>query len=320
MIATATSRALGTGVQVAVTADARLEDAMAVVIEWLTQLDLAASRFRSDSEISRLNAAAGAPTSVSPLLARVIAVALDVAAITDGIVDPTVGSAMDTIGYDRDFDEVVRGDARAAPSYLVPAPGWRSVHLDRDRSVVTLARGVQLDVGSSAKAFAADETAELAEREVRTGVLVNLGSDIAVAGTPPEDGWRVRVTDDHAAAPDAEGQTVAITAGGLATSSTTVRAWSMAGAPMHHIVDPRTGRPARVVWRTVSATGPTCVAANAGSTAAIVLGDGAVSWLRRHGFPARLVARDGAVLHLGGWPDDGDDAPPSGAAPSGSAE
>lgn len=122
MIATATSRALGTGVQVAVTADARLEDAMAVVIEWLTQLDLAANRFRSDSEISRLNAAAGAPTSVSPLLARVIAVALDVAAITDGIVDPTVGSAMDTIGYDRDFDEVVRGDARAAALL----PGARS--------------------------------------------------------------------------------------------------------------------------------------------------------------------------------------------------
>ena len=308
MIATATSRALGTGVQVAVTDAARVDDVMAVVLRWLAQLDLAASRFRSDSEIAQLNAAGGAPTPVSPLLARVIAVALDVAAITDGIVDPTVGSAMDSIGYDRDFDEVLSADARTAPTGVAPAPGWRSVHLDRDRGVVTLARGVQLDVGSSAKAFAADETAELAEREVASGVLVNLGGDIAVAGTPPEDGWPVRVTDDHAAGPDAVGQTIAITAGGLATSSTTVRAWSLAGAPMHHIVDPRTGLPAPVVWRTVSATGPTCVAANAASTAAIVLGDGAVAWLRRHGFPSRLVARDGAVVHLNGWPDDGDDA------------
>ena len=308
MIATATSRALGTGVQVAVTDDARVGDAMAVVLEWLRQLDLAASRFRSDSEISRLNAASGAPTRVSPLLARVIAVALDVAAITDGIVDPTVGTAMEAIGYDRDFDEVIRAGPRRSAAGVVPAPGWRGVHLDRERDVVTLANGVRLDVGSSAKAFAADETAELAEREIGAGVLVNLGGDIAVAGTPPEDGWPVRVTDDHAAAPDAAGQTIAIRAGGLATSSTTVRAWSIAGAPMHHIVDPRTGLPAPVVWRTVSATGPTCVAANAASTTAIVLGDGAVAWLRRHGFPARLVARDGAAVHLNGWPEDGDDA------------
>ena len=84
---------------------------------------------------------------------------------------------------------------------------------------------------------------------------------------------------------------------------------------MHHIVDPRTGLPASVVWRTASATGPTCVAANAASTAAIVLGEDAVAWLRRHGFPARLVALNGTVLHLGGWPDDGDDAA-LGALPS----
>lgn len=316
MIASATSRALGTGIQVAVTEDARLQDAMAAVMNWLAQLDLAASRFRADSEISRLNAAGGVPTRVTPLLARVIAVALDVAAITDGIVDPTVGSAMNTIGYDRDFDEVARAELRSARAQPAPAPGWHSVQLDRDSGVVTLGRGVQLDVGSSAKAFAADETAELAEREIEAGVLVNLGGDIAVAGTPPEDGWRVRVTDHHASTADAAGQTIAITAGGLATSSTTVRAWSVAGVPMHHIVDPRTGLPAPVVWRTVSATGPTCVAANAASTAAIVLGAGAAPWLRRHGFPARLVAHDGRVLHLGGWPEDGDDAPPVGGAPS----
>jgi thiamine biosynthesis lipoprotein len=85
---------------------------------------------------------------------------------------------------------------------------------------------------------------------------------------------------------------------------------------MHHIVDPRTGLPAPVVWRTVSATGPTCVAANAATTAAIVLGAGAAQWLRRHGFPARLVARDGRVLHLGGWPEGDDDAAPVGGAPS----
>ena len=315
-IATASSRALGTTVQVAVTDDTDLEAAMSAVLAWLAQLDMAASRFRADSELTRLNAADGAPLHVSPLLAQVISVALDVAAMTDGIVDPTVGSAMATIGYDRDFEEILRGEVRSSVGARVPAPGWRSVELDRDTNVIRLPIGVQLDVGSSAKAFAADEAAALAGRGASAGVLVNLGGDIAVAGTPPEGGWRVRVTDDHAAAPDAAGQTVAVTAGGLATSSTTVRTWSVAGAKMHHIVDPRTGGPAAVVWRTVSATGRTCVAANAASTAAIVLGDAAPEWLRRHGVAARLVAAEGRVLHVGGWPEDGDDAAMDATSPS----
>lgn len=308
MIATATSRALGTGVQVAVTDETQLDAAMTAVMDWLAQLDEVASRFRADSEISRLNAADGAPVRVSPLLAQVIAVALDVAAMTDGIVDPTVGSAMEAIGYDRDFAELAV-DRSAAPAVTTrPAPGWRSVRFDAEQRVVELPPGVHLDVGSSAKAFASDATVSLVSAVLDVGVLVNLGGDIAVAGTPPVDGWRVRATDDHAASPEAAGQTVAITTGGLATSSTTVRAWSAAGTPMHHIVDPRTGAPAPVVWRTVSATGPTCVAANAYSTAAIVLGDAAPAWLRRHAVPARLVARDGAVLRVGGWPASHDDA------------
>ncbi|HEX6539175.1 MAG TPA: FAD:protein FMN transferase, partial [Candidatus Dormibacteraeota bacterium] len=139
------------------------------------------------------------------------------------------------------------------------------------------------------------------------GVLVNLGGDIAVAGPAPAGGWRVRVTDDHAAPPDSPGQTVTIDGGGLATSSTTVRAWTAAGRSMHHIVDPRTGAPAAVVWRTVSTTAPTCVLANTASTAAIVLGRDAEDWLAERGVPARLVSRDGTVRHVGGWPEMGDD-------------
>ena len=309
-LAVASAQALGTGVQVAVTDAQRLDEALAVVLDWLGGLDLAASRFRSDSEITRVNRTAGEVVTLSPLLARLLAAALDVAAMTDGIVDPTVGSAMDAIGYDRDFAEVAGGVDRVLPG-SVPSPGWRSVHLDRHARRVRLEPDVRLDLGSSAKAFAADEIAALASAATGAGVLVNLGGDIAVAGAAPADGWPVRVTDDHAAAADAPGQTVAITAGGLATSSTTVRAWTAGGSAVHHIVDPRTGAPAPVVWRTASATASTCLEANAVTTAAIVLGAMAPAWIRERGVPARLVGRDNSVLHLNGWPDESDVTQPA---------
>jgi thiamine biosynthesis lipoprotein len=132
-------------------------------------------------------------------------------------------------------------------------------------------------------------------------VLVNLGGDIAVAGRPPPAGWTVRVADDHQAPADAPGQSLTIHSGGLATSSTTVRRW---GRSSHHIIDPRTGRPAESRWRTVSVAAGNCVDANTASTAAIVKGDDAPAWLGARGMPARLVDRDGGVLTVAGWPEE----------------
>jgi thiamine biosynthesis lipoprotein len=133
-------------------------------------------------------------------------------------------------------------------------------------------------------------------------VLVSLGGDVAVAGVAPEDGWPVRVTDDHAAGPDAPGQTIAIFTGGLATSSTTVRHWRRGDDTLHHIVDPDTGRPAPSRWRTVSVAASTCVDANTASTAAVIRADDAPRWLSERGLAARLVGVDGDIVHQGGWP------------------
>ena len=135
-------------------------------------------------------------------------------------------------------------------------------------------------------------------------MLVSLGGDVAVAGTPPPEGWQIRVADDHAAPPDAPGQTVTITSGGLATSSTTVRAWTVAGRPVHHIIDPATGEPASSCWRTVSVAAGTCTDANTASTAAIIRSAAAPAWLRDMGLPARLVRHDGTVETTAGWPGD----------------
>jgi FAD:protein FMN transferase len=129
-------------------------------------------------------------------------------------------------------------------------------------------------------------------------VLVNLGGDIAVAGTAPAQGWTVGVGDDHRGPAD---QTLTIRGGGLATSSTVVRCW---GAGRHHIIDPRTGIPAGPHWRTASVAAASCVDANTASTAAIVLGPSAPAWLAERELPARLVARDGAVTLVGAWPQE----------------
>jgi thiamine biosynthesis lipoprotein len=133
-------------------------------------------------------------------------------------------------------------------------------------------------------------------------VLVSLGGDIALAGTPPAQGWPVRVTDNHAGPVDAPGQTVSIRSGALATSSTTVRRWKRGDVIIHHLVDPRTGQPPPPWWRTVSVSAANCVDANAAATAAIILGQDAVAWLARLALPARLVAVDGSAQVVGGWP------------------
>src|SRR6185437_12443645 len=189
--------------------------------------------------------------------------------------------------------------------------GWRSVQLDSARRLVQLANGAQLDLGATAKAWAADRCAGIIAAQAGSGVLVSLGGDIAVAGPPPADGWRVRVTDDHAAGPEAPGQTVTITDGGLATSSTTVRTWTAGDRQVHHIIDPATGEPARSCWRTVSVAAGTCFDANTASTAAIIRGEAAVAWLDDAGLPARLVRPDGTVVTTAGWPADDDPAPSS---------
>ena len=181
---------------------------------------------------------------------------------------------------------------------------------------MTLPAGVALDLGATAKALAADRAARAARHAAGCGVLVSLGGDIAVAGPAPGDGWAIRVTEDHAAPESAAGQTITIRSGGLATSGTTVRRWRAQGAERHHILDPRSGRPAAVVWRTASVAAASCVDANTASTAAIVRGADAAPWLLRHRLPARLVSAHGRVLLLGGWPRR-DAAPVPSCAPQG---
>jgi thiamine biosynthesis lipoprotein len=294
--------ALGTTATVLVTDPAVLEVATAAVTTEIDAVDEACSRFRADSELSRVNAGAGRPVAVSGTFFSALAVALRAAEATEGLVDPTIGEAIRLLGYDRDFALVERDGPPAMPAHRVP--GWRAIRCDRRRGTVRLPAGVTLDLGATAKAWCADRAAAAAAEAAGAGVLVSLGGDIAVAGPAPDGGWRIRATDDHASPPDAPGQTVAIRTGGLATSSTSVRRWQRGGRPVHHVIDPATGAPAEERWRAVSVAAGSCTDANIASTAAIILGDGAPAWLDRRRLPARLVAPDGAVTTVAGWPAD----------------
>ncbi len=292
-----TATLLVTDVEVAPVAEAMLRAALAA-------LDLACSRFRADSEIRSLQRTAGAVTTVSPLLADVLHTALRAAELTDGAVDPTVGSAMAAIGYDRDFAALPADGPAVTP---VPAPGWWRVGWNPARREVLLPRGIALDVGATAKALAADRAAGRIASALRCGALVSLGGDLSVAGTAPAGGWRVLVGDDHTrpdrCGDDGDGaRGVTIVSGGLATSGTVRRRWRRGGAVVHHIVHPRTGAPATGGWRTVSVAAASCVDANTASTAAVVLGAAAPGWLGERGLPARLVADDGRVRTVAGWP------------------
>ena len=293
--------AFGTTAVLLVTDPSALARARAIIDVELAAVDSACSRFRPDSELSMLNAAHGEVTAVSELFATLIAEALRAAEVTGGDVDPTCGQALVAAGYDRDFGEL-RSGARVLAAAAGPVPGWRSIWLDAAGLRARLDHGAQLDLGSTAKAWAADHCAELAASTLGCGVLVSLGGDVAVAGPPPEHGWHVKVTDDHAAGPDAPGQTVAIHSGGLATSSTTVRTWTSRGRTRHHIIDPATGEPADSCWRTVSVAAGSCLDANIASTASIVKGHAAIDWMTRSALPARLVSHAGVVTTTPGWP------------------
>jgi thiamine biosynthesis lipoprotein len=315
-----------TTVRLIVTEPDLLADARTRVERVISAIDQAASRFRPDSEVHQILRAQGRPVRVSPLLAELVRVAVTAAEQTDGDVDPTIGSWLCELGYDRNLAEIPMRNTQAQVSVHL-APDWRQVRLTSDETSdamggeLTLPKGMLLDLGATAKAFAADRCAA-AVAELGCGALVSIGGDIATAGPAPhsratpgsaskardgEQFWRVRVQDG----PDEPGTTITLPAGGaIATSSTVHRRWRRGEDVLHHIVDPRTGLPADPVWRTATAVADTCVRANTATTAALIRGRQAPSYLASTGLAARLVAADGSVRTLNGWPAEGRAAEP----------
>jgi thiamine biosynthesis lipoprotein len=294
-------RALGTHVDLLVhRGDARV--ARAAVEAVLEDVDRAYSRFRPDSELVALNARAGSTVEISPLLAQAIGAAITAARQTDGLCDPTIGRALLRIGYDADFATVTTSSA-PIELRMERVAGWQSLRFDAAARTFRAPLGVELDLGSTGKALAADLAAAAAVAAMgRGGVLVSLGGDLAIAGDVPADGWPILTADDSSVPPTRGGETIALRGGAVATSSTTVRTWRRASVVVHHLIDPRTGLPAQSPWRTVSVAAASCVDANAAATAGLIRGADAPRWLESLGVAARFVGHDGEILRVGGWP------------------
>jgi len=295
---------------VTVTRPDAIAEAVRVVRAVVADVDDACSRFRTDSELLRLQPQLADGAEASPLLALLVQRALEAAILTGGDVDPTLGRDLDALGYDRDIVSVHLSPDAAASTGPVTArsgparrpEGWRRVTVTGQ--TITVPPDIRLDLGATAKAIAADRAAARVHAALGCGVLVSLGGDLATAGPAPLGGWQVAVQDLE---DDPVQQTTLGPGFAMATSSTQKRRWQHAGAQVHHILDPRFGLPAEPVWRSVTVAAPTCLEANAYSTAGVVRGFAAVDWFRREGIPARFVDRHGRTIHTGGWPAEAAD-------------
>jgi len=261
-------------------------------IEW----DRRFSRFRADSELSQVNAAAGKTVLVSEAFARVIRRALDAAAASDGLFDPTLATQLVDIGYDASFTELPL-DRPGALAHAHPVGAWREIALDDVASTIRLPAGVGLDLGGIAKGMAVDAAIALLDSLGIRPAAVSAGGDLAVLGTPPGlDAWAIELSE-VAGEPQ-----LGVVAGALATSTVARRRWRVAGTERHHIIDPRTNVSAESGLRSVSVVADDCARAEVAAKVALILGplDGR-RFLAARGLTGVLQGDDGRVETTGGW-------------------
>ena len=266
----------------------------------LEELEARWSRFRADSELCRLNARSGCPVVVSDLTFELLGHTCGWWARTAGAFDPTVLPALERAGYDRTFDEIVPVEHPEAPQQPAPSPGCAQVRLDPVVRSVTVPSGVRIDLGGIAKGFAADLVADDVLRSGAAGVCVNLGGDLRVAGRPPTGAASWVVAVDVPPGLEPHGHPVpmlSLADGAVATTSRALRTWRRGASTEHHVIDPRTGCPARTPW--ISATVITGRAVDAEPLAKAALlsstPEAASTLLAAHGATGFLIDSDGLL-------------------------
>src|SRR4051812_37706250 len=254
------------------------------------------SRFLPDSELSGVNAEPDVWHRVAPDTFRLIEAAVTAAAVTDGHFDPTVLHALVAAGYDRSF-ELVGAGGPVARGEVPWVPGASSIDLDEQRCSVRVAAGVGIDLGGIAKGHTADVVVAAMLGAGATGALANLGGDVRVAGLSPTGaGWRVGATDPFT------GQaltTFTLSSGAVVTSTRLGRKWQQDGADRHHLIDPRTARPAASGVASVTIVGADAMWAEVIAKAVLVAGlDAGAALVERVGATGLVVTDDGSVITL----------------------
>jgi thiamine biosynthesis lipoprotein len=257
------------------------------------------SRFRPDSDVARLNRAAGAPVRVTPDTLLIMSLVVDAWKLTEGRFDPTVVGALEANGYDRSFAAIGRGPA--GPARPMPASGLAGVALDVSGSTVTLPPHVGIDLGGIGKGTAADLVVMKLLAAGAQGACLNLGGDLRASGhAPGPGGWVVAIEDPFR--PERELARVAVDDGAVATSSRLLRAWDRGGSSYHHLIDPASGLPCHSGLAAVTVVAGCAWWAEVLATATFVAGleDGA-RMLEEHGVTGVLVDDRGETHLLPGF-------------------
>lgn len=251
------------------------------------------SRFREDSELSRLNRARG-PVVVSGELFGALSRARAYVELTDGLFDPGIGGALTALGYDRSFTPgaLDRYKAKRPPR----AGRFLDVKLDPETRTVERPEHVQIDLGGMIKG----STVDAATRHLCAAGAIDAGGDAAMRGqSPTGDEWLVEIEDP--ARPSRSIATIAVLNGAVATSSANRRFWRVGGSVAHHLIDPRTQASAVTDLLQATVIAPCAELADVLAKTAFLLGSrGARRFLARHsGVGGVLVRRDAAPLFVG---------------------
>ncbi|MBI5879400.1 MAG: FAD:protein FMN transferase [Chloroflexi bacterium] len=288
-------RAMGCEMLAIVDGDGEATAALDNVPAWFESWEQAFSRFRAHSDLNRLNAHAGQWVPVGDALWEVVQAAIESAHATQGIVTPLVLGALVAAGYDRSFEFLA---VAGAVSFAAPAnvPDWRDLDWDARQHALRVPAHAGLDLGGTAKGWAADQT--VARLATVGPALMDAGGDIAVNG-PQADGEPWPIAVDIAGAGSAAPTMVMLRSGGVATSGRDYRQWVKNGQPQHHLIDPRTGRPAETDVLTATVVAPSAREAEAAAKVMLILGSQqGLAWIDARPWLAGLaVLSDGHIVH-----------------------
>ncbi len=267
---------------------------------FFAQTEARLSRFLPDSELSRLNRAAGRPFTASPLLFDLVEAALAWRRRTGGIFDPTILQALIAHGYDRSFEYIAARPDTGGNPIPVNMPTLGQVKLNRAQRSITLPGDVGLDLGGIAKGWTVQQAARRLGRLGPT--LVDAGGDIACVDVPPTGSfWLVGVANPHN--PDIDVATLTLAHEAVATSSLAHRRWQYRGRPAHHLIDPRIGAPAVTDLLSVTVIAPRLPDAEIQAKVALILGeDKGLAYLEAQPkLSALLVTTNGRTITCGSF-------------------
>jgi len=260
---------------------------------WFEEWEQCLSRFRADSELSRLNRQAGNLVHVSQVMWQVAEEALRAAHDSNGIVVPTLLGALEAAGYDRSFEQV--GDFSVSLAALCQPTLWREIETNPDTRSITLPLGCRLDFGGVAKGWAAHQAARRLSKW--GGALVDAGGDIAISGPMSDQTpWPIAISDPFARTPE---PLLLLQRGGIATSGRDYRRWKQNNQTKHHIIDPRTHQPAQTDVLTVTVVAPSLADAEIAAKTILILGSQAgLQWIENHPLlAALLITEEGEMLY-----------------------